>query len=268
MDGVSVSRSRGYESFSSWRVSPCPERACTPYIGTTYKSFIRQARENPDPNIRYIAYAKLGSPSLYEDHAQKDEAVKIMIAKLDEGREPVAIRAAIIRSLGNLGDRRAREAILRGIGDTDNAVIRVEACRALGKVGIPEDATTLARIMTIDKLEDCRIAAIESIGSLKSQGTADLADPCRGNGPRRPGDPLSVPGISADDYRERLRNRSGRLEARAPAGPRGDAGEARRRERRSRQKAAAKPPRSEVSSSAKTSLATEAGPGIVWLRRA
>jgi HEAT repeat protein len=143
--------------------------ACTPYIGTTYKSFVRQARENPDPNIRYIAYAKLGSPSLYEDHAQKEEAVKIMIAKLQEGREPVAIRAAIVRSLGNLRDQRARDVVLHAVGDTDNAVIRVEACRALGKVGIPDDATTLARVMAIDKLEDCRIAAIESIGSLKSQ---------------------------------------------------------------------------------------------------
>jgi HEAT repeat protein len=142
--------------------------ACTPYIGTTYKSFIRQARENPDPNIRYIAYAKLGSPSLYEDKVQKDEAVRIMVAKLEEGREPTAIRAAIIRSLGNLGDRRARAAILRGVSDTDNGMIRVEACRALGKVGLPEDGTTLARIMMVDKLEDCRIAAIEAIGSLKS----------------------------------------------------------------------------------------------------
>jgi HEAT repeat protein len=170
MDGVSVSRSRGLRVVLFLAsLGLAQSGACTPYIGTTYKSFVRQARENPDPNIRYIAYAKLGSPSLYEDQAQKDEAVKIMVAKLQEGREPVAIRAAIIRSLGNLGDRRARDDILRGVNDTDNSVIRVEACRALGKVGLPEDATTLARIMTIDKLEDCRIAAIESIGSLKSQ---------------------------------------------------------------------------------------------------
>src|SRR5262249_9103114 len=54
------------------------------------------------------------------------------------------------------------------VSDSDDAVIRVEACRALGKVGLPEDATTLARIMMVDKLEDCRIAAIESIGSLRS----------------------------------------------------------------------------------------------------
>jgi hypothetical protein len=170
MDGESVCKSR------SLRVVLCAASlclaqsgACTPYIGTTYKSFIRQARENTDPNIRYIAYAKLGAPSLYEDRAQKDEAVQIMVGKLEEGREPVAIRSTIIRSLGNLGDRRARAAILRGVSDTDNAVIRVEACRALGKVGLPEDATTLARIMTVDKLEDCRIAAIEGLGALKSQ---------------------------------------------------------------------------------------------------
>jgi hypothetical protein len=170
MDGALVSKSRCFQVLLSL-ASLClaSSGACTPYIGTTYQSFIRQARENPDPNIRYIAYAKLGSPSLYEDYAQKNEAVKIMLGKLDEGREPVAIRAAIIRSLGNLGDRRARGVILKGINDTDNAVIRVEACRALGKVGLPEDATTLARIMIIDKLEDCRIAAIEAIGTLKTK---------------------------------------------------------------------------------------------------
>ena len=170
MDGESVSRSRSFRAFLC-AASLCLAQsgACTPYIGTTYKSFIRQARENPDPNIRYIAYAKLGAPALYEDQAQKDEAVRIMVAKLEDGREPVAIRAAIIRSLGNLRDRRAREVILRGVTDTDNSVIRVEACRALGKVGLPEDATTLARIMMVDKLEDCRIAAIEAIGSLKTQ---------------------------------------------------------------------------------------------------
>jgi HEAT repeat protein len=169
MDDESVCGSRGLRILL-FAASLCLAQsgACTPYIGTTYKSFIRQARENPDPNIRYIAYAKLGAPSLYEDQVQKDEAVRIMVGKLDEGREPLAIRAAIIRSLGNLGDRRAREVILRGVSDTDNAMIRVEACRALGKVGLPEDATTLARIMMVDKLEDCRIAAIESIGSLKS----------------------------------------------------------------------------------------------------
>jgi HEAT repeats len=140
---------------------------CSTYIGTTAKSFLHHARENPDPNIRYIAYAKLGSPRIYETEAQKAEAVDTLIAKFEEGREPVAVRAVIIRSLGNLRARRARGVIKKAIGDTENAVIRVEACRALGKVGLPEDAATLARVMSIDKLEDCRIAAIEGIGMLK-----------------------------------------------------------------------------------------------------
>ena len=47
-------------------------------------------------------------------------------------------------------------------------VVRVQACLALGKVGLPEDATVLARVMTVDVLEDCRIAAIEGLGELKS----------------------------------------------------------------------------------------------------
>jgi HEAT repeat protein len=140
---------------------------CSTYVGTTYKSFLKNARENTDPNIRYIAYAKLGSPGIYENDAQKAEAVNMLAAKYEEGQEPIAVRAVIIRSLGNLRDRRARTVVAKAVNDTDNAIIRLEACRALGKVGLPEDATTLARIMTIDKLEDCRIAAIEGIAFLK-----------------------------------------------------------------------------------------------------
>ena len=86
----------------------------------------------------------------------------------------MAVRAVIVRSLGNLGDRRARHEIVKAANDVENAVIRVEACRALGKVGLPEDATLLARIMTIDKLEDCRIAAIEGAGHAQGQRRADL----------------------------------------------------------------------------------------------
>ncbi len=48
-------------------------------------------------------------------------------------------------------------------------VVRTEACRALGKVGIPEDVTILAGVMAVDNLEDCRIAAIDGIGALKAK---------------------------------------------------------------------------------------------------
>ena len=48
-------------------------------------------------------------------------------------------------------------------------MIKIEACRALGKVGRPEDATVLAQTMTLDNLEDARIAAIEGLADLKSK---------------------------------------------------------------------------------------------------
>jgi hypothetical protein len=141
---------------------------CSTYIGTTSKSFLTQVKNSTDPNVRYIAYAKLGSPNVYEDKAHQAEAVETLIAKYQEGREPVGVRAVIIRSLGNLGDPRARHVVIKAANDPEG-MIRVEGCRALGKVGTPEDATILARIMTVDTLEDCRIAAIEGLGSLKSQ---------------------------------------------------------------------------------------------------
>ena len=170
MDDASLSKTRWSRLFAlASTIALAIPAGCSTYIGTTSKSFLHEARENVDPNIRYVAYAKLGSPSIYENAAEKDEAVQLLVTKLREAKEPVAVRAVIVRSLGNLGDRRARHEIVKAVNDVENAVIRVEACRALGKVGLPEDATLLARIMTVDKLEDCRIAAIEGLGLLKAK---------------------------------------------------------------------------------------------------
>jgi hypothetical protein len=141
---------------------------CSTYVGTTSASFLSHVRNNPDPNIRYVAYAKLGVPSAYEDAQHKATAVHTLIAKYNEGREPIAIRAIIVRSLGNLGDPLGRGVAIKAANDHE-ALIRLEGCRALGKIGKPEDATILARIMTVDPLEDCRIAAIEGLASLKAQ---------------------------------------------------------------------------------------------------
>jgi hypothetical protein len=169
MDDASRWKSlRSWCSILSLTVQLVAAGGCATYIGTTSKSFLTQVKNSTDPNVRYIAYAKLGSRSLYEDKAHQAEAVETLIAKYQEGREPVGVRAVIIRSLGMLGDPRARNVVIKAANDPEG-VIRVEGCRALGKVGTPEDATILARIMTVDTLEDCRIAAIEGLGSLKSQ---------------------------------------------------------------------------------------------------
>src|SRR5262249_34326178 len=140
--------------------------ACSHYVGTTAASFLRRVREDPDPNVRYIAYGKLGQTSVYENGEQKAEAVKTLIEKLEKGHEPQATRAMIIHTLGELGDPAARACVVKAVSDPE-AVIRVEACRALGRVGKPEDSTVLARVMLVDTLEDCRIAAIEALGVLK-----------------------------------------------------------------------------------------------------
>jgi HEAT repeats len=168
MEGASRSKVRGcWCTVLSVIVPIAATGGCSTYVGTTSKSFLAQVKTNTDPNVRYVAYAKLGSPGVYEDKAHKDEAIATLIAKYQEGKEPVAIRAVIIRSLGILGDPRARHVAIKAVNDPE-AVIRVEGCRTLGKVGVPEDATILARIMTVDTLEDCRIAAIEGLGWLKS----------------------------------------------------------------------------------------------------
>ena len=139
---------------------------CSQYIGTTAASFLRKIREEPDPNIRYLAYSKLAQPNCYDTAEQKAEAIQVMLTKLEQGKEPVATRAVIITTLGSLHASAAREMIVKLVSDPE-PLLRVHACRALGKLGKPEDATVLTRVMAIDSLEDCRIAAIEALGDLK-----------------------------------------------------------------------------------------------------
>jgi HEAT repeat protein len=148
-------------------VAPCLA-GCSGFTGTTAASFLRKVREDPDPNTRYLAYHKLASPQCYNDQAQIKEAVATMVEKLEQGKEPVATRAVICRTLGELRDPSAREALVKAVGDQEG-LVRAQACRSLGRVGRPEDATILSRVMTVDSLEDCRIAAIEGLGELKAK---------------------------------------------------------------------------------------------------
>jgi HEAT repeat protein len=140
---------------------------CSTYIGTTAKSFLGHVRNNPDPNVRFLAYSKLASTDVYDTPEQKDEAVRTLMDKFANGREPVATRAMICRTLGELRDPRARDLLVKAVSNQE-PVIKVEACRALGKVGRPDDATVLAQVMTVDNLEDARIAAIDGLADMKT----------------------------------------------------------------------------------------------------
>ena len=135
---------------------------------TTAASFLKQVNDERDPNIRYEAYNNLGALKCYDDEAQKGKAAEILVAKLHGNTEPTATRAVICRTLGKLRRPEAREAILAATNDED-PLVRSEACRALGRVGQSEDATILARVMTLDVAGECRVAAIESLGELKSK---------------------------------------------------------------------------------------------------
>ena len=135
---------------------------------TTAASFLKQAKDERDPNLRYEAYNSLGSPKCYDNDAQKAEAAAFLVTKLHGNTEPTATRAVICRTLGSLRRPEAREAILAATNDED-PLVRSEACRALGRVGQSEDATILARVMTLDIAGECRVAAIESLGELKSK---------------------------------------------------------------------------------------------------
>jgi len=134
---------------------------------TTATSFLNQIERSPDPNERFKAYEKLASDKIYDNNQQRARAVQVLLAGLDSNKEPVATRAVICRTLGTLGDPAARPAMIRLVRDPE-VLVRTEACRSLGKLGRPEDSTVLMQMMTLDSDPDCQVAAIESLGTLKS----------------------------------------------------------------------------------------------------
>ena len=141
---------------------------CALFGPTTAMSFVRQIEQSPDPNLRYKAYQNLASPRCYDDDGQKTKAVHAMLARLDPEKEPPATRIVICRTLGAIGDPAARPALIRLVRDPD-PLLRGEACRALGKVGVSQDATILMQAMMLDTDPNCQVAAIEGLGDLRSK---------------------------------------------------------------------------------------------------
>jgi hypothetical protein len=139
---------------------------CASGLGTTASSAMRVVRESPDPNLRHLAYMRLAEKDRYVRDDQFAEAATLLVNRLQSGKEPVASRAAICRTLGELGRPEGREGLLAAVRD-DNPIIRAEACRSLGKIGRPEDASELSRVMAADSSGECRIAAIEALGELR-----------------------------------------------------------------------------------------------------
>ena len=140
---------------------------CAQPVGTTAASMLRKIRESDDPNLRHLAYGKLGAVRVYDNDQEKIEAADLLASRLIDGKEPVASRAVICHTLGQLRRHEAREALIRAVSDPEPPV-RAAACLALGRCGEGSDSTILAKIMTIDPVDDVKIAAIEGLGELKS----------------------------------------------------------------------------------------------------
>ena len=102
---------------------------CTTWVGTTAKSFLGHVRNDPDPNMRYVAYSKLADPRAYDSEEEKAEAVRILIDKFEKGHEPIATKAMICRTLGQLRDPRAHDLLVKSVNSPE-AVIKIESCRA------------------------------------------------------------------------------------------------------------------------------------------
>lgn len=161
---IRSTRAGGVAVLALWLVAGCAH-----HIGTTAASFMEKVRNSRDPNIRYLAYQKLASPGCYDTEEQMVEAVRLLAERLESRNEPLASRVAICRSLGELGRPEGHDAVRKCLDDEDPG-LRAQACRSLGKLGVADDVPALTRVMAADQSGDCRVAAIEGLGSFPQAG--------------------------------------------------------------------------------------------------
>ena len=79
-----ITRGRAWPAIALAALAAMAPAACSTFSGkgTTALSFMKQVRENSDPNARYKAYIKLASPGAYDNDAQKADAVRVMAEAL------------------------------------------------------------------------------------------------------------------------------------------------------------------------------------------
>ncbi len=120
-----------------------------------------------DPNARYDLYRELANGSDKLEFEERQRLVTTLVERLESANEPTSSLAMICRALGRLRDPAGREPLKTVIDARSETIVRAEACLALGRIGHPDDANTLARILVTDPDPAVQLKAIEGLQHMR-----------------------------------------------------------------------------------------------------
>ncbi|MEA3366726.1 MAG: HEAT repeat domain-containing protein [Planctomycetota bacterium] len=95
----------------------------------------------------------------------RDPRSAIPLAKRLAVEPDSEIRKVVAVTLGKLGDKRAGEALLAALKDS-NYMVRAHAARSLGSLGVREACRPLIRALQKERVKDARFAAAQGLGRL------------------------------------------------------------------------------------------------------
>jgi HEAT repeats len=97
--------------------------------------------------------------------AERDRIAAQLAARLQDESSP-ALRAELVRTLGELPSPAAQQAVLAGLQD-EAGFVRMVACRSLGRQPNPESFQALAQAVANDTNLDVRVAAARELGKFR-----------------------------------------------------------------------------------------------------
>ena len=120
----------------------------------------------PSPHEKIERLRNLAQKATWAKAQQKQQTSAELARSLAEEEDP-AIRAEIVRTLGEYPGVEADSALRAALNDPDPDV-RVAACRAWGKRGDADAARVLGGILAGDVDKDVRLAAARALGLSKN----------------------------------------------------------------------------------------------------
>ncbi|MCA9269960.1 MAG: HEAT repeat domain-containing protein [Planctomycetales bacterium] len=140
----------------------------------SWNPFVRGGNDDssygPSPAIRREQLQQLARDVRKMSPSEKLQLAADLSLRVENEIDPL-LRGETVKTLGQIGTDRAKEALRLAVHDAE-VNVRVAACQAWQDVGGPEAVQVLTEVLASDTDEDVRLAAVRALGAFQDPAAA------------------------------------------------------------------------------------------------